>query len=301
MEGEIMRLERENTLLKKCVKKDNLKFVREVPVGLVNCSVSVLKLHKNKASNIAQQLKSKVKAFKPYDLEIRENIASGVYGSVNFGYIKSMKQIVAVKTIHESMTNSDILAEAKISQELAGHPNFPYFYGFIKPNKLLFELVGDGITAPSLREIIKNDLKLMEYREICLSLCRALHHMHRLNILHNDIHPGNILVRNTKYAKLIDFGKASLASDPVLYSIKPGTPRHEKYNRLHLHLGFELRNVPGSYTSFKSDIYSMGYCMRKISELVVSKSLNALAVRMLYEVPNERPNLESVLLSLSKI
>ena len=167
--------------------------------------------------------------------------------------------------------------------------------------KLIFELVGDGLSAPSLREIVKQEVKIADYREICLSLCRALHHMHCLNLLHNDIHPGNILIRNAKFVKLIDFGKASLADDPVLYSIKPGTLRHEKYNKLHLHLGFELRNVPGSYTSFKSDVYSLGYCMKKISELVHSNTLSVIANRMLFDKPDERPTLESVLLSLSKI
>jgi len=137
----------------------------------------------------------------------------------------------------------DILAEAKISQEMSGHPNFPYFFGLVEPNKLMFEFIGDDVCAPSLRDVIKREMMLNEFKAICLALCRALHHLHKSGFLHNDIHPGNVLIRSMRHVKLIDFGKATLVDDPVIYSIKHGTEKHEKYNRLHKHLGFELRNI----------------------------------------------------------
>lgn len=300
MEEKIMKLERENVLLKKSIRKQNADDVKRRP-NILNCTVSIFKLHKNKSSAIVKHFKSKIPEFKRHELVIKESIGSGAFGSVSSGYIKCIKQIVAVKTIGEKSTKSDILAEAKIAQQLSGHPNFPYFFGFIEPNHLLFEFIGDNVTAPSLRDIISRNLDLSNSKDVCISLCRALHHLHQSNILHNDIHPGNILLRNTKFVKLIDFGKATLADDPVLYEIKPGTRKHERYNKFHQHLGFELRNIPGSYTSYLSDIFSLGYCFDKIAKFVTSKKLGLISCRMMFENPEDRPSLGNMILSLSKL
>ena len=97
--------------------------------------------------------------------------------------------------------------------------------------------------------------------------------MHLCGFLHNDIHPGNIMIRDVQYVKLIDFGKVTLLDDPVTYCIKVGSPKHERYNRIYKHLAYELRNVPGC----KTDIYSLGYCFRRIADLVKSCQLRKIA------------------------
>ncbi len=45
--------------------------------------------------------------------------------------------------------------------------------------------------------------------------------MHSRQILYNDIKADNVVVANT--AKIIDFGKATLISKPVVYNIVPGS------------------------------------------------------------------------------
>lgn len=166
---------------------------------------------------------------------------------------------------------------------------------------LIFEFIGRDTSAPTLRDVISGNEPLRHYSSICLNLCRALHHLHNSDFLHNDLHPGNILISDSRFVKLIYFGKATLVEDPVIYSIKPGSPKHERYNSLHRHLGFELRNVPGSCTTVESDIYSLGYCLNKLAILVECASLKKISMQMMYEIPKDRITLSFALKQLSKI
>ena len=48
-----------------------------------------------------------------------------------------------------------MLAEGKIALYLAGHPNLPYIFGLIQPNKLLFEFVGSGnVPSPTFKDVL---------------------------------------------------------------------------------------------------------------------------------------------------
>ncbi len=55
--------------------------------------------------------------------------------------------------------------------------------------------------------------------------------------------------------KIIDFGKSTLTSKPLLYNLVPGSEEQKKYNR---HLAHELRNNQGSKQTILTDTYSIG-------------------------------------------
>ncbi|XP_066917819.1 proto-oncogene tyrosine-protein kinase LCK-like [Clytia hemisphaerica] len=225
-----------------------------------------------------------------------EEIASGVFGVVKKGFIKSTQQAVAVKELSEKSDRALMLAEASLAMEMSGSKWFPYLFGIVEPKKLLFEFV-DGRT---LREIVKHGLGLNNWHNICLKLIRGLHALHTRGFLHNDLHIGNVMIRSGLYVKIIDFGKCTSIEDPVVYSIKRGSDRHKRYNVLHRHLAHELHNVPGSSVSVASDIYSLGYLFDTISDYVKSPHLGLLSTQMINLKPEERPSLPSVLLQLSK-
>ena len=60
--------------------------------------------------------------------------------------------------------------------------------------------------------------------------------MHDKGILYNDHNSRNIL-RNKEYVKIIDFGNATLVSDPLRCE------KHKMYNAVHCHIAYELQNV----------------------------------------------------------
>ena len=95
--------------------------------------------------------------------------------------------------------------------------------------------------------------------------------------------------------KLIDFGKCTLAEDPVTYPIKPGSDRETFYKKYLWHLAYELRHLPGSQVCFKTDIYSVGYFFGRISNRCKLEAITHISKQMLSESPNERPKLSDVL------
>lgn len=293
-EAKIMRLERENRILKVALKKS--QSCKKQPCVLSKFSATDLKMFGNKSLSVVTKLKHKLRKFELCDLILKEEIASGVFGVVKKGFIKSTQQAVAVKELSEKSDRALMLAEASLAMEMSGSKWFPYLFGIVEPKKLLFEFV-DGQT---LREIVKHGLGLNNWHNICLELIRGLHALHTRGFLHNDLHIGNVMIRSGLYVKIIDFGKCTSIEDPVVYSIKRGSDRHKRYNVLHRHLAHELRNVPGSSVSVASDIYSLGYLFDTISDYVKSPHLGLLSTQMINLKPEERPSLPSVLLQLSK-
>ena len=261
--------------------------------------MSLLRQHQNKSAAILQVFKQNVNMFLRRDLVLHEEkeLGSGVFGILKSGFVPSIQQKVAVKIFSEKVTQADMLAEAKIGAEMSGHPNFPFIFGIIEPNKLLLEYI-EGHT---LSYLLKNEKSFNYWKSVCLDLVRALQALHTHGILRNDLHSGNIMLRNSRYAKIIDFGKATLIEHPVEYNIKKGSPKHERYNKFHRHLGYELRNVPGSVVTCLSDVYSLGYNFDLISKFVKSEKLSLVSAAMLAEKPNKRPELPTVLLRISKL
>ena len=116
--------------------------------------------------------------------------------------------------------------------------------------------------------------------------------MHDKGILHNDLHGKNILLRPTKQPCIIDFGKATLASHPLIYNVCRDKSKREKYNKFHPHLAYELRNVPNTPQSFLTDVYSLGYNVKNIGRFEKIEMLVQLSRRMCHENPMERYSLD---------
>ena len=85
----------------------------------------------------------------------------------------------------------------------------------------------------------------------------------RFNILHNDIHPGNIIVNNvSNRAIIINFGKVTPVSNQITYNLTES--QKYVYNRNHRHLAHELRNIAGTKQSEATDAYSVGFVVKRI-------------------------------------
>ena len=297
-EQKIMELEKANSILKREVKRSKPVCTIKRPIVY---SASLMKLHKNKSFSIIRKFNHKVPMFNRNDILLKGELGSGVFGTVKEGFVQSIKQKVAVKIFSEKLGERDILAEAVIATEMSGHPNFAFVFGMSKPNKLLLEFIGTDESAPCLGDVISKNLNFSFWKEVCLDLIHALHELHTRGILHNDLHSRNIMLRNVKHVKIIDFGKATRIDDPVCYSIKPGTPKHAKYNSIHKHLAFELRNIPGSFVSCQTDVYTLGYNFKHVAKYVKSDTLSMIAAEMLSDKPDERPQLSNTLAKVKRL
>ena len=220
-ESQIMNLERRNALLSRALKEDKTRFSRVcTPVPYQNSlSLSILNQHRNKTYNINRKLKSTITKFRASDIVSTDEIAAGVFGTVYTGYIVSLQQPIAIKKLNSAEEN--ILAEAKLASEMNGNVNFPFIFSLAETNVILMELIKnmDGLTSPTLSDLFPENITGEEFIDIAVQLVKGVHSLHCKGITHNDLHTRNLIIRDRRYLKIIDMGKASLIDDPVKHNI----------------------------------------------------------------------------------
>ena len=136
---------------------------------------------------------------------------------------------------------------------LSGNKYFPYCYGLVGDNMILMQLLAININQSwssydTLSKYMRNISFDISYLNLYLQILNAFHFMHNKLILHNDIKGDNILITPDLTPRIIDFGKATLKTHPVVYNLS--CTESEKYNRCHRHLAYELRNIKGSKRFF---------------------------------------------------
>lgn len=124
----------------------------------------------------------------------------------------------------------------------------------IEDNHVYYEYI-NGLT---LREFINQDFNFTDkhIEHIIISMCNILKDLQRLNIIHKDIKPENIIVEDTtSKIYLIDFGVSRIDSGKEADTTLFGTKGYASPE----HFGF-------TSTSYKSDIYSLGVIIKEIDK-----------------------------------
>lgn len=111
----------------------------------------------------------------------------------------------------------------------------PYIVSEYRPGRTLTEVLRDG------------PLGVTRAAAIGRELAHALAEVHRQGVVHRDVKPGNILVRDGQRAQLIDFGLAARPYEP--HTQRSGTLRYGAPEQM----GLLRRTVDG-----RSDLYSLG-------------------------------------------
>ena len=270
-------------------------------------SRSILAQNQEKRFRINKSFNTVVAQFKQKDVFVfTGNTKSGVFGTVSQGFISSIQQKVAVKQFSERSTLLDVFVEAKITSHLAslsGGIYFPFVYGVLNSKALLLEFIGEGNSfSPTFHDVLESTVLLKaKWVHVLLELCKAVRFMHDKGILHNDLHSRNIILRNKEYVKIIDFGKATLVSDPLRYEIRPGSEKQKRYNAVHCHIAYELRNVRGSYQSIESDVFTLGYNCDMIATKTKFEKLMLISTKMIAKAPSDRPKLSKIMYCLESL
>ena len=153
-------------------------------------------------------------------------------------------QQVAIKTLNDDVQNSlyfsklhdDFQEEAKRLQQCT-HPNIVKIYdlfleenlflGLFSKGKPLLCMVMEYISGNNLFEIVNMSGALPEAKALhyIKQVCEALKFIHAQNILHRDIKPDNIMLKNDETVVLIDFGIArDFIQDKTQIQTVFGTP-----------------------------------------------------------------------------
>jgi serine/threonine protein kinase len=167
-----------------------------------------------------------LKSFGPY--ELLEKVGVGGMGSVYKARLSGKEELVALKIASRLVAGDSTLChrfhnEFKIASQLE-HPNLVRVLGHGVENDIPF-LVMEFVPGQSLDKQIKNQgpLALPEALALFGKVAEALAFIHRTQLIHRDVKPGNILIDENRQPKLADLGLIKdLGSNSLLTRSKTG-------------------------------------------------------------------------------
>ena len=184
---------------------------------------------------------------------ITGRIGSGSFATVYRGQDDTLDVPVAVKVLADNWsTNDDVrarfLAEARLLRRLSDERIVRvYDIGTTERGQPYF--VMDLANGGSLEQLRKRMVQPGLALRLCAEAARALEVLHRNQLVHRDITPGNILLTNTSSGvrvMLADLGVAKSLLDEVRDTMTAGTPAY-----------MALEQANSTQVDQRSDIYSL--------------------------------------------
>ena len=146
-------------------------------------------------------------------------LGSGRYGEVyQFNY---ENKLFAGKVIHKNLLpgyphpSSDEIGKFIIKVGYASdlfdinqHPNIELFHSVVQltadsPPILLTELLHENLSSYAAR--LRGNLTITEQINLCYDMAKGLQFLHKLNVVHGNLHGSNILISKDGQAKIADY------------------------------------------------------------------------------------------------
>ena len=137
------------------------------------------------------------------------------------------------------------------------------------------------------RILARKYYKEYELIQILKQIIKGFLFLQDKNIAHRDIKPQNILLFPNNVYKIADFGEAKFVKNIAEQSTLRGS---ELYMSPLLYKGYKYNQKNVLHNPFKSDVFSLGYC------LLYAMSLNLKVL----EVVRELTTMKSIISSISK-
>jgi serine/threonine protein kinase len=247
--------------------------------------------------------------------KIAEGGMATVYEAEQIGPQGFAKRI-ALKVIHPKYAEHRewlqlFIDEAKLSANLM-HGNIVQIYQLGDVGGAFF-MAMEFIQGPTLRSIIDRHRELAEQMPASLAayiasrVCRALDFAHnfidprgrRLDIVHRDVSPGNVLITWDGHIKLADFGIAKART-----SVDPAKGKNVLMGKKHYMSPEQIMSLP---VNSRSDVFSLGVVLFEMLALdwlfveeTTALAVDEVAVRPLPnirdKVANIDPELEQILM-----
>lgn len=221
--------------------------------------------------------------------DIKGRIGSGSMGVVYEAYDPFVQRTVAIKVSHSQEGLSD-----KISQKMresffsevysAGKMHHPSVVSVFDAgqeddhNFIVMEYV-DGVT---LQDYVTGGKKLNpdQVLDVIYQCAKGLDYVHRQNVIHRDIKPGNIMLSNEGEVKIMDFSIAHIDMGADDYNTEVhGSPMYMPPEQL----SEEKRLVA------QSDIYSLGAVMYALLARKTPFKASSLE-SLIYQIVNMDPD-----------
>ena len=207
----------------------------------------------------------------PWELFIYQNEVLGE-GSFSKVYLAKWREtLVVAKVIDENICREKkelVLREFNTMTKLH-HPNIVQFLGYIdNPFIIVMEYIPKGDLLTNIPKLSKSQ-KINIMKDILKGLV-YIHNRKPYSLIHRDIKPTNILLTNSKVAKITDFGLSKFYSIEKNYSYDNLSELDNEANsELTTPIGTERYMAPETRSSNydnKIDIYSCGIMLYEMFE-----------------------------------
>jgi eukaryotic-like serine/threonine-protein kinase len=153
---------------------------------------------------------------------IERTLGRGAMATVYLARDEELQRLVAIKVLAEQFGSDEgirtrFLREARLASRLS-HPNVVQVYDANAAGAQLF-IVMEHVPGSTLANCGK--LSYHEAVGLVLQACAGLQHAHDAGLVHRDVKPANLLLREDRVLKVTDFGVARAADTTQL--TKQGT------------------------------------------------------------------------------
>ncbi len=189
--------------------------------------------------------------------EIEKLIGEGGMANVYLARDTILDRKVAVKLLRGDLAGDEKFVRRfqreALSASSLSHPNIVEIYD-VGEDEGNFYIVMEFIEGKTLKQLIKKRgvLSLPETMDIMLQLLDALASAHDSYIIHRDIKPQNIMIKESGLVKITDFGIAMALNSAQL------TQTNSVMGSVHY---LPPEQASGKGSTIRSDIYSLGILM----------------------------------------
>ncbi|XP_018026532.1 dual specificity mitogen-activated protein kinase kinase 3-like, partial [Hyalella azteca] len=204
------------------------------------------------------------------NVEARELVSLGELGRGAFGVVEKMKHtpsntIMAVKRITSTVDMREqqcMLMDLDISMRTAACPYTVHFYGALFRDGdvwICMEVMLTSLDKFYPKVYATQQVFPEEYvGKIAYSVVCALHYLHsKLQVIHRDVKPSNILISRRGEVKMCDFGISGYLVDSVAKTVQAGCKPYMAPERI------DPQGDPSRY-GIRSDVWSLGISIVEI-------------------------------------
>lgn len=209
-------------------RKQNWEDINKIMVEL-NLSVTEQNMIRQEILHReAEQLRMKRKKVSVFDFEPIAIIGRGAFGEVRVVRYKETSEILAMKKMNKSeMVYKNQIAHVRAERDVLATADNPWIVDLkfsFQDEKYLY-LVMDYLQGGDLMTLLmrKDILTEEESRFYIAETILAVESVHKLNYIHRDLKPDNILIDRRGHIKLSDFGlckHSDINSRPLYENLK---------------------------------------------------------------------------------
>lgn len=189
------------------------------------------------------------------------HLGSGGMSSVYLGEHSLMRRRVAIKVLHQKLTESPSYLERfyreSRTMSTLDHPNIVRAFDIDCEGKHHY-LVMEYIDGPTLRQLVEKDgpLDYMTVANYFSQAAEGLAHAHEVGLIHRDVKPANLMVNPKGVVKVVDLGMALTDSQGESLTLKYNESVLGTADYLSPEQALNSHNVDA-----RADIYSLGCSM----------------------------------------